>query len=135
EGRGRAGVGEAGMSNLVIFCNSLEQAIVVNEQVPAISAVHPARTLLLVGEPGADRDLTARVTVRPIAAGGKSYTCAEQVTLHAGGSAGDRVPVAVRALLIGGLPGKPGWGAAPPPPPAGAVALGVCGDAAPRRDR
>ena len=66
QGAGAAPVRRARMSNLVIFCNSLEQAIVVNEQVPAISAVHPARTLLLVGEPGPDRDLSARVTVRPI---------------------------------------------------------------------
>ena len=39
----------ARMSNLVIFCSSLEQSILINEQVPAISAVHPARTILMVG--------------------------------------------------------------------------------------
>src|SRR5262245_42670182 len=121
QGPGSAPVRQARMSNLVIFCNSLEQAIVVNEQVPAISAVHPARTLLLVGEPGIDRDLTARVTVRPIAAGGKSYTCAGRVTLHAGGSAVDRLPFAVRSLLIGDLPVNLWWAAPQPPPMAGAL--------------
>src|ERR1700745_3240090 len=71
----------ARMSNLVIFCSSLEQSILINEQVPAISQVHPARTILLVGEPGHDRELTARVTVRPVGPGAKHYACAEQVTL------------------------------------------------------
>ena len=51
----------ARMSNLVIFCNSLEQSIMVNEQIPAISAVHPSRTILLIGEPGPVKELTARV--------------------------------------------------------------------------
>ena len=41
----------ARMSNLVIFCNSLEQSIEVNDQITAITAVHPTRTILLVGEP------------------------------------------------------------------------------------
>ena len=61
------------MANLVIFCNDLEQAIRINAQIPEIEAVHPARALLLVGEPGPEeRDVTARVTVRPLnMAGGR----------------------------------------------------------------
>src|SRR4051794_33684829 len=54
----------ARMSNLVIFCNSLEQSILINEQLPQVERVHPARMILLVGEPGPDRDLSCRVTVR-----------------------------------------------------------------------
>ena len=53
QGPGAAPVQRARMSNLVIFCNSLEQAILINAQVPDIEAVHPARVLLLVGEPAA----------------------------------------------------------------------------------
>ncbi len=58
------------MSNLVIYCSSLEQSILLNEQIPAISLVHPARVLLLVGESNLpDRELTARVTMRPLGQG------------------------------------------------------------------
>jgi glucose-6-phosphate dehydrogenase assembly protein OpcA len=121
QGPGTAPLQRARMSNLVIFCNSLEQAILLNEQVPAISAVHPARVLLLVGEPGGNRDLTARVTVRPIGSGQKSYACAEQVTLHTAGPSVDRLPFAVRALVIGDLPINLWWSAPIPPPLGGAL--------------
>ena len=113
----------ARMSNLVIFCNSLEQSIMVNEQIPAISAVHPSRTILLIGEPGPTKEMTARVSVRPIGEGSKRYTCAEMVTLHAAGPAVERLPFAVRALLIGDLPVNLWWEANVPPPLAGSLLL------------
>ncbi len=122
QGTGSAPVQRARMSNLVIFCGSLEQAILLNEQVPAISMVHPARVLLLVGESDLpDRELTSRVTVRPLGEGSKRYACAEQVTLHAAGAYVDRLPFAVRALLIGDLPVNLLWSAPTPPPLAGAL--------------
>jgi glucose-6-phosphate dehydrogenase assembly protein OpcA len=111
----------ARMSNLVIFCNSLEQSILLNEQISAISLVHPSRTILLVGEPGPDRDVTARVTVRPLGVGQKAYACAEQVTIHAGGNTVDRLPFAVRGLLIGDLPVNLWWATNTPPPLGGAL--------------
>ncbi len=119
----------ARMSNLVIFCSSLEQSILLNEQVPAISAVHPARTILLVGEQGRDCDLTARVTVRPVGPGAKHYACAEQVTLHAGGCNIDRLPFAVRALVIGDLPVNLWWAAPTPPPLSGSLLHELAEDA------
>jgi glucose-6-phosphate dehydrogenase assembly protein OpcA len=122
QGAGAAPVQRARMSNLVIFCNSLEQSILLNEQVPAISMVHPARVLLLVGLSDLpDKELTSRVTVRPLGEGSKRYACAEQVTLHAGGAFVDRLPFAVRALLIGDLPVNLLWAAPTPPPLAGAL--------------
>jgi glucose-6-phosphate dehydrogenase assembly protein OpcA len=105
----------ARMSNLVIFCNSLEQSIFVNEAMTAISAVHPSRTILLVGEAKVERELTARVTVRPIGQA-KQHVCVEMVTLHAGGSFVNRLPFAVRSLLIGDLPINLWWDAPIPPP-------------------
>ncbi len=51
QGPGAAPVQRARMANLVIFCNSLEQAIQINAQVPEVEAVHPARVILVVGEP------------------------------------------------------------------------------------
>jgi hypothetical protein len=122
QGTGNAPVQRARMSNLVVFCASLEQAILLNEQVPTISMVHPARVLLLVGESNSpDRELTSRVTVRPLGEGSKRYACAEQVTLHAGGANVDRLPFAVRALLIGDLPVNLLWCAPTPPPLAGSL--------------
>jgi glucose-6-phosphate dehydrogenase assembly protein OpcA len=120
QGSGSAPLQRARMSNLVIFCNSLEQSILVNEQMTAITAVHPSRTILLVGEPGKDRELTARVTVRPVGQA-KHHVCVEMVTLHAGGANVERLPFAVRALLIGDLPVNLWWEANVPPPMAGAL--------------
>jgi glucose-6-phosphate dehydrogenase assembly protein OpcA len=120
QGAGEAPVQRARLSNLVIFCNSLEQSILLNVQIPDVSATHPARTLLLVGEPGPPEcELTSRVTVRPLRGGGQRHACAEQVTLHAGGGAVSRLPFAVRALLIGDLPINLWWAAPQPPPLAG----------------
>jgi glucose-6-phosphate dehydrogenase assembly protein OpcA len=121
QGPGAAPVQRARMANLVIFCNSLEQAIQINAHIPEIEAVHPARALLLVGEPGGEeRDVTARVTVRPLhMAGGRAHALAEQVTLHAAGAAVERLPFAVRALVIGDLPTNLWWAAPQPPPLAG----------------
>jgi len=121
QGPGAAPVLRARMANLVIFCNSLEQAIRINAHIPEIEAVHPARALLVVGELGPEeRDVTARVTVRPLnVVGGRAHALAEQVTLHAAGAAVERLPFAVRALVIGDLPTNLWWAAPQPPPLAG----------------
>jgi glucose-6-phosphate dehydrogenase assembly protein OpcA len=111
----------ARMSNCVIFCDDLERSIIINEHVPAISTVHPARTILLVGEPGPDRPVTARVTVRPLVRDSGIGACAEMVTLHAAGSMVERLPFAVRALLIGDLPVNVLWACHTPPPMAGVL--------------
>jgi glucose-6-phosphate dehydrogenase assembly protein OpcA len=120
QGEGAQPLQRARMSNLVIFCNTLEQSILVNEQITAITAVHPTRTILLVGEPGPNRELTARVTVRPVGTN-KHHVCVEMVTLHAGGGNVDRLPFAVRSLLIGDLPVNLWWNAPIAPPLAGAL--------------
>jgi glucose-6-phosphate dehydrogenase assembly protein OpcA len=122
QGAGTAPLQRARMSNVVVYCNSLERSILLNEQVLTFSVMHPARVLLLVGETDQpDRELTARVTVRPLGQGSKRYTCAEQVTLHAAGAYVDRLPFAVRALLIGDLPVNLLWAAPSPPPLSGAL--------------
>src|SRR5436309_11420693 len=70
QGEGEAPVSRARMSNLVIFCSSREQGTQVAAQLPEVVSVHPARVLLLVGEPGASApggpggDITATVHVR-----------------------------------------------------------------------
>ena len=108
----------ARMANLVIYCGGPEQAARVEAVVPDVVAVHPARVLLLTGAEG-ERELTAEVTVRPVRTGPGVFACSEQVTLRAGGVSVERLPFAVRALLIGDLPTNLWWAAPTPPPLAG----------------
>ncbi len=120
QGPGAAPVLRARMANLVIFCGSAEQAAAVDRQVPEVCAAHPARVLLLVGDrTAADHPVTAEVSCRPINAELRRFACAEQITLHAGGAGVDRLPFAVRSLVIGDLPTNLWWAAPVPPPLAG----------------
>jgi glucose-6-phosphate dehydrogenase assembly protein OpcA len=120
QGPGAAPVLRARMANLVIFCNSAEQASAVDDQIPDVCAAHPARVLLLIGERSApEQAVTAHVSVRPIDAELRRFAFAEQVTLSAGGAAVDRLPFAVRSLAIGDLPTNLWWAAPVPPPFAG----------------
>ncbi|MFQ3592705.1 MAG: glucose-6-phosphate dehydrogenase assembly protein OpcA, partial [Gemmataceae bacterium] len=122
QGESGAAFQRARMSNLIVFCDSLQRSIELNDDVPALSSVHPARTLLLVGEPGADRPLTARVIVRPLPRQGSSTgACVEMVTLHGGGCIVERLPFAVRSLLIGDLPVNLLWASTIAPPLAGVL--------------
>jgi glucose-6-phosphate dehydrogenase assembly protein OpcA len=94
----------------------------VTAQVPAVVAVHPARVLLVIAEPTtATDDVKATVCARPIESGRHRQSCTEQVTLHAAGAAVDRLPFAVRSLLIGDLPTNLWWASIQPPPMAGAM--------------
>jgi glucose-6-phosphate dehydrogenase assembly protein OpcA len=119
--QGEGPLQRARMSNLVVFTDELERSIEVNEQLLAVASVHPARAILLVGEKAPPRELTARVTVRPLAHGNRRYALSEMVTLHAGGHFVDRLPFAVRSLLLGDLPINLWWSSNVPPPLAGAL--------------
>jgi glucose-6-phosphate dehydrogenase assembly protein OpcA len=115
-------VQRACMSNLVVYCDRLDQAEQVAGLVPAIVAAHPARVLLVVGEPGNENDgqeITASVLARQLPTGRNRQNCSEQVTLHASGAAIGKLPFAVRALLIGDLPINLWWRSQLPPPLAG----------------
>ncbi len=108
------------MSNLVIYSNTPERAAAVAVQVPQVVSVHPARVLLLVGQPeGQDGPIQASVLVRPRPVENSHRMCCEQVTLRAADGAIDRLPFAVRSLLIGDLPTNLWWEANQPPPLAG----------------
>ena len=108
----------ARLSNLVIYCNSASQAEMIGLAVPEIVAVHPARVLMLMGEPSPEAPL--RVTLHAWhQLGIKLKICSEQVTLTAGGRHVEQLPYAVRELLIGDLPTNLWWAAPLPPPLAG----------------
>jgi glucose-6-phosphate dehydrogenase assembly protein OpcA len=110
----------ARMANLVIYCTSQAQADVINADLTEIMNFHPARVILLIADPsGDDQEIKAFLTIRPINVGRSEMTFGEQITLEAGGALGDRLPFAVRSLLIGDLPTNLWWVAPEPPALAG----------------
>jgi len=119
QGDDESPVHRAHMSNLVIFCDEPELAESVADDVPEIVASHPARVLLVIGEPetGSETEgVTASVIVRQMKQGRHERSLSEQVTLHASGSAVNKLAFSVRALLIGDLPINLWWAARQPPP-------------------
>jgi glucose-6-phosphate dehydrogenase assembly protein OpcA len=110
----------ARLSNLIVFCGSAAQWEAIDAQVPEFCAAHPARVLLLFGDRAApDAPVTAEASVRPINVEQRQFSCAEEVTLRAGGSDVDRLPFAVRPFLVSDLPVNVLWAAPVPPPLAG----------------
>ena len=123
QGTDKAPVQRVRMSNLVIYCGSLALAEAVAEQVPDVVTVHPARVLLLVADAGAPPGITAGVNVRCRVIDKDLQLCSEQVTLRASEGMVERLPFAVRALLIGDLPTNLWWATPQPPPMAGPLLL------------
>jgi glucose-6-phosphate dehydrogenase assembly protein OpcA len=119
QGNDKTPVQRVRMSNLVIYCGNLELAQAVAEQVPDVVMAHPARVLLLVSDIEAPPGITAGVNVRRRSIGKDIQACSEQVTLRAGIGMVERLPFAVRALLIGDLPTNLWWATPQPPPLAG----------------
>ena len=117
---GEAPVQRAQMSNLVIYCDQAATAVALSKIVPAVVILHPARVLQLVGEAdGQTSDIEAEISVWCQRHRGGPKACSEQVTLRARGPAVERLPFAVRGLLIGDLPTNIWWQAVTPPPLAG----------------
>jgi glucose-6-phosphate dehydrogenase assembly protein OpcA len=109
---------QARMSNLVIFCQTQERARALQDEISAIVATHPARVLMLIGEPAPGNDARAAVMVR-MHKMGREQVCSEEVTLWARGQSVEHLPFAVRTLLIGDLPTNLWWASPQPPPLAG----------------
>jgi glucose-6-phosphate dehydrogenase assembly protein OpcA len=123
QGPGESPVLRACMSNLVIYCGTPEGAEKIAGEVATVVALHPARVLLLIADPGSDPgEITSSVRVWGHVVDPGRWVCSEEVTLHAAGRAVGRLPSAVRALLIGDLPTNLWW-AVPQPPPLAAGLL------------
>ena len=120
--KGEAPVIRAGLSNLVIYCDSAERAAEVESEVASIVAIHPARILLLIHDPsGEPGPVTAEVHTRMHRMGKGLRAFSEQVTLRANGRAAEHLPYAVRSLVIGDLPTNLWWASWQPPALAGAI--------------
>ena len=122
QGPGESPIQRARMSNLIVYCDGGALAERLAADIAGVAALHPARVLLLIAEPGPEAGgLTAAVSVRGRVVDPGRWVLSEQVTLHAKGQAVERLPYAVRGLLIGDLPTNLWWAAPVPPPLGGAV--------------
>lgn len=109
----------ARMSNLIVYTDHEELGSLIARVLPEIVSIHPARILLLIGN-GEAEATEVEATVHTWCQGrGTLHVCSEQVTLRAHGRGRDRLPFAVRGLLIGDLPTNLWWVAPQPPPLAG----------------
>ena len=118
----------AQMSNLVIYCEDEESFRDADRDIPRIVAAHPARVILAYGradEPASD--VSATVQVRVLKSAGGARIASERVTLRASGRSVDRLPYAVRGLLIGDLPTNLWWDSRTPPPLAGSLLADLSG--------
>jgi glucose-6-phosphate dehydrogenase assembly protein OpcA len=110
------------MSNLIIYCDTSEEAAVVNEEITAIVDAHPARVLLLVGD-GRPHEATmeALITIYYTPLDGDWQVCAERIDVLAVPASAERLPSVARAQLIGDLPTTLWWVSRRPPPEVGDV--------------
>lgn len=110
------------MSNLIIYCDSRAQADTVKGELPFVLQTHPARVLLLCGEPeSADRDLVCQVSVHYGRLSHGWQVCGEQIEMSCAGDVANRLSSLARSLLIGDLPTALWWASDQPPPLAGEI--------------
>jgi glucose-6-phosphate dehydrogenase assembly protein OpcA len=106
---GGAATTRACTSNLIVFCASRAEGEACERDVPEIVRQHPARVLLLVADPEPATALEASVSAFCYPAGRGARFCSEYVVLRAGGDAAQRLPSAVRPLIVGDLPTTLWW--------------------------
>lgn len=120
----------ARMSNLVIYCDREESAREVNDMLPRILTLHPARVLLLLAQPdAAESALTSTLTVRMHEGREGRDFCSEQINLHARGMAVRKLPFIVWSLVVGDLPVNLWWTSNVPPPLGGVLFHDLADDA------
>jgi glucose-6-phosphate dehydrogenase assembly protein OpcA len=112
---GESPVLRARMSNLIVFCDRQDLADQVAGELPDIVAIHPARVLLLLAEPSSELgELATSVAVLGHVVDPGRWVCSELISLSATGRTVDRLPYAVRSLLIGDLPVNLWWATSQP---------------------
>lgn len=121
EGLGKGPVLRACMSNLVIYCDTPELAARLTGELPEIVSRHPTRVLLLCIDETAPEGITASVSVQGRLSGEGNWVVSEQVQLRTPAKSAERLPYAIRPLLIGDLPTNLWWAAPAPPPLAGSL--------------
>jgi hypothetical protein len=116
------------MSNLIVYCDSPEEAVVIGKEISAIVDAHPARVLLLVGggQPS-EGSIEALVGIYYTALNEGWQVCAERIDVIAAAIAAERLPSVARSQLIGDLPTTLWWASRQPPPEAGELFFQLAG--------
>jgi glucose-6-phosphate dehydrogenase assembly protein OpcA len=109
-------VTRACMSNLLVYCDTPEEAEQARQDLPKILFEHPARTLLMYRDMTRDNDdLASWVSVHFSNLGHGLQVCGEQVDVVCRGNAEVILPSAARSLLVSDLPTALWWASAVPP--------------------
>ena len=108
------------MSNLILYCDTPEEAEVIGQELTAIVDAHPARVLLLVGkgQPG-EEAIEAAVSIYHTTVADGLQVCAERIDVVSTREAAERLPSVARSQLIGDLPTALWWASRQAPPDAG----------------
>ena len=119
---GHTVVMRACMSNLIIFCDSAQEAECISQEIAAIVDVHPARILLLMGNgKPTEGTIEAHIAIYYTALDDGWQVCAERIDVISTTTLIERLPSITRSLLVGDLPTTLWWASQRPPPIAGEV--------------
>ncbi len=116
EGETEHGVTRACMSNVIIACESDEQARDLGERIPQLVERHPARVFLLTACHTESGRIEAQVSAHCRRTEGGQQLCSEHVDIRFDPAVVDRIGSVVRPLLIGDLPTALWWASKRPPP-------------------
>lgn len=110
------------MSNLIIYCDTKEEAVLIGREIPVIVDIHPARVLLLIGNGQPKKGNTeSNVSIYYTELNSGWQVCAERIDAIVTTEAVDRLPSIARSHLIGDLPITLWWASRLPPPDAGEI--------------
>ena len=119
---GHTVVMRACMSNLIIYCDTPEEAETIGQEIAAIVDVHPARVLLLMGNgKPSEGAIESRIAIYYTALDDGWQVCGDRIDVISTAAVNDRLPSVARSLLVGDLPTTLWWASQRPPPTAGEV--------------
>lgn len=112
------------MSNLIIYCDSLDEAEIISQELIDIVDAHPVRVILLIGKADPQNDsVEAYVSIYHTTQPDGIQVCAERIDVMTSQKSTDRLPSVTRSHLIGDLPTSLWWASRQPPPDAGDIFL------------
>ena len=115
------GLTRACMSNLIIACQTEEQARDVTERIPELVERHPARVFLLTACAPKVNSIEAEVSAHFRFSEGNRQLCAEHVDIRFDPAVAGRLGSVLRPLLIGDLTTTLWWASNQPPPLSGGL--------------
>ena len=112
------------MSNLIIYCDTPQEAETIDHEIAGIVDDHPSRVILLIdnGSPSSG-SIEADIELYYTELDHGWQVCAERIDITVATAMKDRLPYVVRTLLIGDLPTTFWWASQRAPSMAGEVFL------------